>query len=142
VWMRCGRCKGKHTPQQKKAQSKQTMDRKRRDSVYRAAQRESHARHRKRLRLEVIAGYGGECSCCGEQRTEFLVLDHTYGGGNEDRRARSATGAYYQAKREGCPPIFRVLCHNCNMSHAFYKYCPHEVERLNRDAMLKEKRAK
>lgn len=122
MWMRCGRCKGKHTPQQKKAQSKRTMARKRRDSVYRAAQQKSHAR----------------CSCCGEQRTEFLVLDHTYGGGNEDRRARSATGAYYQAKREGCPPILRVLCHNCNMSYAFYKYCPHEVERLNRDAMLKE----
>jgi hypothetical protein len=31
--------------------------------------------------------------------------------------------------KENFPPEYRVLCHNCNQSHGWYGYCPHEKER-------------
>lgn len=84
-----------------------------------------------RLRTEMIAAYGGECSCCGENHPEFLALDHLNGGGREEReRCGGTQGILRRLKREGWPKdAYTVLCHNCNMAKQFYGNCPHLQER-------------
>lgn len=79
----------------------------------------------RRIRLEIIAAYGGKCECCGEERIEFLAIDHINGGGRRHRK--SLSGNFYRwLKRNNFPEGFRVLCHNCNSALGFYGYCPHK----------------
>lgn len=80
----------------------------------------------RRTRLEVLAAYGGHCACCEEYRTDFLTLDHVNGGGAAERRRLGTIGPYRRAKLEGFPPIYRVLCANCNQALTFAGRCPHE----------------
>lgn len=82
--------------------------------------------HLKRLRVEVLGAYGGKCACCMESRIEFLVLDHVENDGKAHRAAvrGGSKGMYIWARRNGYPDNLQVLCHNCNMSKAFYGYCP------------------
>ena len=78
------------------------------------------------VRQIVIMAYGGKCACCGEDRYEFLAIDHKNGGGNAHRRS---TGNHIMTNwlfKNGFPDGFQVLCHNCNMAKAFYGKCPHE----------------
>lgn len=92
--------------------------------------REDGRRATAALRAEVIVAYGGCCQCCGESTSEFLAVDHKYGGGG-DHRARVGTGRsfYLWLKRNGFPKEeFRLLCHNCNTALGHYGYCPHERE--------------
>src|SRR5258708_37086796 len=35
------------------------------------------------LRIIALNAYGGKCECCGEERFEFLAIDHIGGGGNK-----------------------------------------------------------
>lgn len=84
-------------------------------------------RHWKKLRREALSRYGGSCACCGESRYEFLALDHINGGGNKLRGGNLRNEEW--ARRNGWPPVLRVLCHNCNMARGFYGVCPHELER-------------
>ena len=80
------------------------------------------------LRLQVIAGYGGQCSCCGEDNPIFLDLDHVNGGGSAARRRnRSPYAAYRIARKQGFPPEYQVLCCNCNCGrHRNGGVCPHK----------------
>jgi hypothetical protein len=88
-------------------------------------------RHRLKVRLEVIAAYGGVCSCCGEANPGFLSIDHINGGGAAHRKSLSMTTAGYPMyswlKTHGWPEGFRVLCYNCNLGRAFHGdgTCPH-----------------
>lgn len=89
--------------------------------------------HRKRmaeyylsLRHAVLDAYGWECQCCGEDRYEFLAIDHETA--LKISREDGGTRLYQRLKREGYPEGFRTLCHNCNCSRGYYGYCPHEVE--------------
>ena len=88
------------------------------------------AYHRKR-RIQVISHYGGKCVCCGEDSFDFLALDHIKGGG-EKHRNKVGGGSHMIAWiiKNDFPPIFRVLCHNCNMAIGFYGRCPHEEQRV------------
>jgi hypothetical protein len=89
-------------------------------------------RTRRRLRIEVLRAYGGEtpgCTCCGEDKIEFLSVDHVGGGGSAHRKRIGASGLYTWLKREGFPPGFRILCHNCNQAIGHYGYCPHQERR-------------
>jgi len=89
----------------------------------------SSVRNTKR-KIKVIQHYGGVCSCCGEYRIEFLCLDHKYGGGNKHREdIGSGTPMYKWVINNNFPPLFRVLCHNCNMALGSYGYCPHTEEK-------------
>ena len=94
--------------------------------------RKRNVDYRRRLRQEVITGYGGKCACCGESRNEFLALDHINGGGSKERRtiaSNTPSGIYRIAKRLGFPTDrYRLLCHNCNSSIGWYGYCPHQRE--------------
>lgn len=93
-------------------------------------------RYAKQLRLEMIAAYGGDCTCCGERTYEFMTLEHVGGGGNEERRryspnAKSSNGANHliiiRLRREGWPKgKYTVLCANCNMATKYGRTCPHQ----------------
>jgi hypothetical protein len=66
---------------------------------------------------------------CGEDTHEFLALDHIYGSGSEHRRMigkNAGLPTYRWAANNGFPPLFRVLCHNCNMAMAYFGRCPHQ----------------
>lgn len=79
------------------------------------------------IRKRVIEALGGECECCGENRFEFLALDHKNGiVTDEDRKYRAGKELAFFIMRQGCPKDkYRVLCHNCNMAIGFFGYCPH-----------------
>jgi hypothetical protein len=86
-----------------------------------------------RLKMKVFSHYSSEkpsCACCGNDTFIFLVLDHKDGGGNQHRKTISGNGAgshtYQWVVRNNYPPMFRVLCHNCNHAYAHYKKCPHQ----------------
>lgn len=101
--------------------------------VYSAAQilrrNELKRKRSKDRRLLVIRHYGGKCACCGENRIEFLSIDHVNGGGCKERKAnRIGSHRYKHIINEKFPKKYRVLCHNCNLSLGFYKYCPHKKE--------------
>ena len=102
----------------KKYMSKEEVKEKYRDGVKRRTQK---------ARREVIEYYGGKCSCCGEDRIEFLAIDHINGGGLEERKKYRGSGWYYYL-RKNKPSHLRILCHNCNMSIGLYGYCPHQKE--------------
>jgi hypothetical protein len=87
-------------------------------------------RVRRREKLAVLRAYGGDppkCSCCGEDKYEFLVIDHVNGGGTQHRSevCRTAREFYGWLIRSGFPSGLRVLCHNCNAALGLYGYCPH-----------------
>lgn len=99
--------------------------------------KEDYNRRRRELnrirKQEVIRTYGGKCACCGEDRWEFLTIDHVNGGGTKHRKqVGSGGGAFYKwLKANGYPQEgYRVLCMNCNMALGLYGYCPHQVEKL------------
>lgn len=80
----------------------------------------------RRVCLEHYGGTPPSCACCQESHYEFLILDHKDGGGNEHRRTVCPGDMYAWAIREGFPPIFRVLCANCNHALGAYGLCPHQ----------------
>jgi hypothetical protein len=66
----------------------------------------------RRLKVEVIAAYGGKCSCdgCGESRIEFLTNDHIGGGGRKHYAEIGGPAAFYPwLKTNHFPSGFRVL---------------------------------
>jgi len=74
-----------------------------------------------------------KCNCCGERRIEFLTLDHIYNnGGHHRKKNRNLTGhdLYYWIIRNNFPPIFQILCMNCNFAKGKDKdhLCPHQKE--------------
>lgn len=78
----------------------------------------------RRVREEVLAHYGGKCACCGEDKYEFLAIDHINGGGSKHRAEVKYRMDYWLWKNH-FPEGFRILCHNCNMALGRYGYCPH-----------------
>lgn len=85
---------------------------------------------KRKIREEMIAAYGGKCSCCGETRYEFLTLEHKNGGGYQDRRTSSGISILRRLRDQGWPKDgYTILCWNCNASKGVYGYCPHEKER-------------
>lgn len=86
---------------------------------------EIRANHRAQ-REACIRHYGGKCACCGEDRYEFLAIDHVNGGGHKQRKQLGGKMCRWLVKN-GFPsdPPLRVLCHNCNLAIGFYGYCPH-----------------
>ena len=105
--------------------------------------RENGRRNRIRVRYRVLSYYSGgipTCACCGESTFQFLAIDHVDGGGGKDRKSlglRNATELYRYLEKEGFPPGYRVLCHNCNLALGFYGYCPH-TDMNHNDAWLAE----
>lgn len=86
-----------------------------------------------RIREEMVAAYGGRCTCCGEAREPFLTLDHIGGRDNHNHPwglTRGGTSIYPQLKQMGWPKDrYRLLCMNCNWAKRGGRECPHELER-------------
>lgn len=85
----------------------------------------------RRLRLEVIAAYGGACECCGETTTRLLNVDHVLNDGVSERADRNLFShkLHYFLRRNGYPrDRYQLLCVNCNMGKAKYGTCPHISE--------------
>jgi hypothetical protein len=86
--------------------------------------------YEQRRKLEAFRRYGGaRCACCGEDRVEFLAIDHIHGDGNRHRRECKIGKMYAWLKRNGYPPGFQVLCFNCNQAKSAGGECPHQKER-------------
>jgi len=83
---------------------------------------------RKKLKSAVINGYGGRCKCCGENRREFLTIDHINGDGAKLRRTTQKGGKLYRdlVKNNFPKDGYRLLCMNCNFSYGKFGYCPHQ----------------
>lgn len=85
---------------------------------------------RHRIKLEMIAAYGGRCQCCGEAEPEFLTLDHI-GGKNEQNHPwnpkQGGTAIYGKLKKMGWPKDhYRLFCWNCNCGSRWTGVCPHQ----------------
>jgi hypothetical protein len=83
------------------------------------------------LKLETLKAYGGTCFCCGEDRPEFLTIDHANGGGTKHIRTLQKRGQsfYLWLKNQGFPQgDYRVACWNCNCARGMFGKCPHEDE--------------
>lgn len=80
-----------------------------------------------KLRVKSLEFYGGKCVCCGEDKIEFLGIDHISGGGNTHRKELKKQGLniYEFLRKNKYPKGFQVLCHNCNLAKGFYGKCPH-----------------
>ena len=71
---------------------------------------------RKKVRIDMIAAYGGKCARCGISDVDVLAIDHIYNNGAEDRRNHLyGYNLYRQLKKLGWPKDeFQLLCKNCN----------------------------
>lgn len=81
-----------------------------------------------KIRLETIKAYGGKCSCCGEDKPEFLTIDHVYNDGNDKRKlGEKSGGTLYRVLRDlGFPKDrYQLLCMNCNFAKSHFGKCPH-----------------
>lgn len=84
--------------------------------------------HRKR-RQKLIDAYGGKCKCCGEDRFEFLQIDHVNNDGADHRKLIGRTGLMDWLARHRYPQEgFQLLCANCNFAKGHYGECPHQHE--------------
>jgi 5-methylcytosine-specific restriction endonuclease McrA len=79
-------------------------------------------------REQVLAAYGGACTCCGETQYEFLAIDHVNDDGAAHRREENVNGSkiVLWLIQNHFPSGFQILCHNCNMAKGFYGTCPHK----------------
>ena len=88
-------------------------------------------KNRLRLRFEVLRHYSGDspkCAIptCGVSHIECLSIDHINGRGNKHKKTGKFTDLTRWLKKQGFPPGYRVLCHNCNQSIGHYGYSPFE----------------
>lgn len=90
-----------------------------------------------RLKIEIFEAYGGAiCVNCGEDFPNVLALDHINDDGHLHRKAGlRGQQVYRMLKKQGWPPGYQVLCHNCNTLKAQY---PNELEEYGR--LRKEER--
>jgi hypothetical protein len=89
-----------------------------------------HNRRNER-RDTCLKHYGEKCACCGEERKEFLSIDHINGNGARHRKEIHRASIYYWLIKNNFPDGFRILCHNCNQAMGIYGYCPHQKESLS-----------
>lgn len=89
---------------------------------------EYHRKRRADHRWQVLCHYSQSetpfCECCKETHREFLCLDHKDGGGTQHRKL-VGKNMYHWVVKNKFPPMFRVLCYNCNASYGAYGFCPH-----------------
>jgi len=101
-------------------------------------QRRSHAK----AKSDVVAAYGGQCACCGENIPEFLEMDHIYNDGAQHRRelrGKGGVSTYRHLRKLGYPKDrYQLLCANCNHAKGYYGRCPHV--RVDLVAMIREGR--
>jgi hypothetical protein len=84
----------------------------------------------RRVRDQILEAYGWACACCGEERYEFLEIDHVRGDGAAHRKkVGGALASLRDIIKQGFPPHYQVLCANCNRAKGKDRTCPHQLER-------------
>lgn len=84
-------------------------------------------RQRKKIKKQILAAYGGQCTCCGETNDVFLTLEHINGGGRaHQRRCGGSAGVFRDVIKSGFPADYTVLCMNCNWATRGGGICPHK----------------
>lgn len=103
--------------------------------VTRLCVRRSGSKYRVALRREVIAAFGGACTCCHEAIFEFLTLEHLNNDGAAHRRqvGKNAQAQLLDIKKRGFPPEYTVLCFSCNLAKGIHGTCPHTWPEYQRD---------
>lgn len=109
---------------------------KRRSAQWRDENRERRntiaLRYYRKIRLKALLHYSNgmlQCACCGEDKIEFLAIDHIKNDGAEHRKKVGKTRAIFQwLQKHDYPPGFQVLCHNCNFAKSVHGECPHKQE--------------
>ena len=85
---------------------------------YKNPQKHHRAVHKARVkvRLDMIAEYGGECCECGITDIDILDIDHINNNGDDDRRNNLyGYNLYRHLKKLGYPKNeYQLLCKNCN----------------------------
>jgi predicted restriction endonuclease len=83
--------------------------------------------YRQKLKKVVVAAYGGKCSCCGEDRIEFLTVEHQHHDGTAHRkRVGAGAGMYRDLIKRGFPQDgLTLFCWNCQMATRYGDECPH-----------------
>ena len=72
-------------------------------------------KYRWKLKKEICEKYGGcFCKCCGNTDIRILTLDHLDGSGKAHRETIKDHSLWRWAHRNHYPPIFQILCVNCN----------------------------
>lgn len=101
--------------------------------IHRLRISELFKKRKNRDKLKVLIYYSQNpptCNCCGESHIEFLEIDHIGGEGNKHRKSLKLVSGgvifYRWIIRNNYPPLFRVLCSNCNKALGNFGYCPHK----------------
>jgi len=103
-------------------------------------EKESEAKHKIaanksiwKLQLNVIKGYGGKCELCGEDNPHFLTIDHTNGGGIQERKVLGGWKKLYRKLRDNNYPKnnYRLLCYNCNCVLGFNRITEKDLIKNN-----------
>lgn len=82
-----------------------------------------------------------QCACCGEKEIDFLSLDHIYNNGAEHRKKSRTTTLVCWAIKNNFPPIFQLLCMNCNFSKGKKGNnckCIHQIRREEKEKRKQE----
>jgi hypothetical protein len=99
-------------------------------SLCRTCDNSTLAQRRRLLKAETMLAYGGTCACCGEEKLDFLSLDHISGDGAAERgggRSGNAGSSFYSWLRASGFPgknRYQVLCFNCNCAKGNGEECP------------------
>ncbi len=110
---------------------------KRHDYICKPCLHKEHVRLEEKWKQEILQAYGGKCSCCGEQNSIFLTIDHIDGNGSQHRKSTglsSPTGKsfYCWLKKQGYPKDnYQILCFNCNFAKHVLGTCPHQSNSIN-----------
>lgn len=120
---------GTYVPK-KRERTSRIKDRAAYNKEYRALNLESvrawYCEYNKRIRREGIAAYGGKCTCCGEEKEEFLTLEHKEAVPRLSNGKRVPSGfAWMIARKRGWPDDHTILCFNCNCAKGAHGSCPH-----------------
>jgi hypothetical protein len=83
-------------------------------------------KEKRRICIEHYSKGKNCCDCCGENKIEFLSLDHINGGGGKHRKEIGSSNLPFWLIKNKFPDGFRILCHNCNQALGHYGYCPHK----------------
>ena len=82
-----------------------------------------------------------ECACCGEKEIDFLSLDHIYNNGAKHRKKVGKTISFKWIMKNNFPPIFQLLCMNCNFSKGKRGNnckCIHQIRREEKEKRKQE----
>ena len=104
---------------------------------YRQENKEKIKENNQKMKELVYNHYSNgviECACCGEKEIDFLSLDHIYNNGAKHKKKikGGGFGILRWAIKNNFPPIFQLLCMNCNVSKgkkANNCKCIHQIKR-------------